>query len=284
MSKYAEVWNLSCPRADFVRRAFVNGTIAFSAQVPGVNCSECGNTWSGHRVLPFPCSSELQQLLRETTELQPVVSLSVFQTVKRQLETYFADLGRDVVIEPGDVFVPGNWSIPSIPRHDILWPILSKPVISARLTQLLDQSSIAMSKLNIARVGHREPTDDIPHLTNGEFDDDYFLEHGTSMRENVGEFFLIHITEPITYQPARFSQSTTCRECGFVFADYDPAAFGRVSSELRRRQVIPKNEAPSVEVFSHFAFDGIMVSPRVYEAIAGLGLANCIAKPIRVSG
>src|SRR5262245_59498975 len=174
MKNIPRFWLLRSPdyNSDY-DHTLINGSLEHPFGIPGVNCSVCGATWGGSRILSVACPDSLRKR-KELTDRWPI-ALEAHKKLQTLVQRELAMLGLELEdLFPGDQFQPGYRDVPYRPRADFLWCSIGSLVVSQRIKNLLEDSGlidVAFSKIIMRKVGNRESNRPAPIPKTGEPED-----------------------------------------------------------------------------------------------------------------
>lgn len=265
---------------------FVNGFIHEAMRLPIAHCPKCDSGMSSDRTLPFVCPPEIREeaeaLEEEAKALREgflSVELEKFRRYAKRWEAMLRRHGHDVILLPGDEFLPRLWRVYSIPRYDFFWPLPGDaPLVSERIARLLQDnqvSGISLRPVVLEKVGVAEPTDEVPVPKTGNMMD-YFDEFPSlDDPSKCGNFFELLISRWTRPSPEDGVTIQACSVCGIE--DWDESiAYKKQIALYRKKKILPRRYALDADVFrSHIFQLGFVVSPKGYALLSEEHLRNC---------
>lgn len=219
----SQFWLLSTPdyESDY-DHSLINGSLEHPFGMPGVNCSVCGATWGGSRILTVTCP----EVLRKRKEIKNgwPISLEAHKLLQELVLRQLAE--SDVELEalyPGDRFQPAYLDVPSRPCADFLWSSLGSVVVSQRVKGLLEESvpdDVTFAEVILRKVGKRDPKLPAPVPTTGEPEDLINEVPILNPIAGVGPYFEMIILKESHYPPGGTPLSI-CAGCGREELDVD---------------------------------------------------------------
>ena len=234
------------------------------------------DTWPGWRLLHVECPIAI----REEVELwrkRGVMDFSDFRRRATSWETALKRQGTDIELEPGDVFAPALWDVPSIPSFDIFWSI-SDIILSDRFRVVLESSQVTgatFHPVTLHRMGVVEPTTPPPSLSELEVMDDYFAVHPCKTNPSgYGSFFEMDVR--VRTKPSFATDNIpvhTCETCGRTTIEESPE-YKKRNGLFRSRKQLPIAHVPNVDIFWSHIYPSIIVSDRVRAIMKDAYLLN----------
>lgn len=212
----SQFWLLSKPdyNSDY-DDSLINGSLEHPFGMPGVNCSVCGATWGGSRILPVTCPEALRK--RKELRNRSPISLEATKTLQGLVLRELAESGVELkALFPGDRFQPGYLDVPSRPRADFLWSSLGSVVVSQRVKSLLEESGlndVAFTEVIMRKVGKREAKLPAPRPVGGEPEDLINELPLLNAIADVGRYYEMIILKESRYPPGG-TPKNTCVGCG----------------------------------------------------------------------
>ncbi|KAF0244113.1 MAG: hypothetical protein FD180_2822 [Planctomycetota bacterium] len=209
-------WNLSKPdyKSDY-QHSFVNGALEHPFGVPGIECSRCGATWGGSRVLPIDCPSALRRR-RHLRERWPLPDAE-HRRLREEIQSAVRKRGQECPsLRPGDDLQPGILDIPSLPRFDFLWCRLGTVVVSERVRGVIQsvcRTGVSFAPVKLRKVGKREATIPAPIPESGEPEDIIKEAQPVRRKSHIGPYYEM-IVERESKSPPGGHPVSTCSECG----------------------------------------------------------------------
>ena len=256
-------WRAEAPWLE-EKHIFVNGLANTSHGVRGVECSTCGLTWGGGRILPFFCPPEFAG--REITSETWPQSDSAFRALKSRVDPVVRAMGYpDFELRPADRFQPFYIEVCSRPRYDFLWSFLFSAFVSQRVYNLFREeqvTGVTLCEAVLRKVGRFEPTDTPPAATNGEYEeliDEILLEEHP---ERFGPYYQMAVTAESAVSP-EMGDPEICPSCGHkVYADYECPP------------TLTPDLVPDADIFLQARTSSIIVNKRVHDLITKRHLTN----------
>ena len=212
----SQFWKLTQPEynSDY-DHSLINGSLEHPFGMPGVNCSVCGATWGGSRILAVTCPEGLSEQ-KEIKDRWPI-SLDAHKTLQELALSELAENGVKMeALRPGDSFQPAYLDVPSRPRADFLWSSLGSVLVSQRVRNVLEHSElndVNFCEVIMRKVGKREARFPAPVTASGEPED---LITELPLLENldgVERYYEMIILKESRYPPGGTPRSI-CEGCG----------------------------------------------------------------------
>jgi hypothetical protein len=210
-------WKLESPsyKSDY-HSSYINGDLEHPYGLPGIDCTVCGETWSGHRMLHITCPAALhekEKLLRGWP-----IPIESFNKVQTEVFSYLSQAEKNVVgkLMPGDFFQPCYLEVPSIPRADFLWCSLGSLVVSERIKLAIEKQvihNIYFADVKIKKIGNREANLPPPVPPSGEPEDIIKLVPQLSDNQSIGPYHEVIIMNQSGLPPGA-TPVITCPACG----------------------------------------------------------------------
>lgn len=208
-------WRIKRPRYDSdYRDSYVNGELVHPFGLPGVECSVCGETWGGSRILPFACPESFRSD-KNIAERWPM-SLAEHEALQHGLMAVLPMKGDLFVdLRPGDKFQPCLLDIPSRPRADFLWASIGSLVVSEQIKNLLIEccrDDIVVCPVTLRRVGKREASLPPPMPSTGEPEDIIDEVPLLEVTSEIAPYFEIIVLKESRYPPGG-TPTSICTGC-----------------------------------------------------------------------
>ncbi|MEH7085368.1 double-CXXCG motif protein [Neobacillus drentensis] len=134
----------------------INGYVEHPYGLPGVECTDCGETWSSTKILPYKLPSNLNDIsdLNTTGVVSDSRQIELQAAILEKLENYNGDR-----LLPGYEFQPVYLDIPSEPRADFLWASFASVLISDRIRDIFvenDINGVVFSPVYKRKIGKRK--------------------------------------------------------------------------------------------------------------------------------
>lgn len=199
---------------------YLNGSLTHPYGLPGVNCSVCGEIWSGSRILPYECPPEFRGL-KEITDGWPI-SHTEHHSLRERISDRLHNLGDGrVTLRPGDSFQPAELEIPSLPESDFLWGSIGSIVVSEKVKELLTQYNghqVAFCRVKIKKVGTRKVELPAPVPSTGEPENLFNELPMNSDTNGVGPYYEMVVLRESGF-PQGYAPADPCSGCGRDIGD-----------------------------------------------------------------
>lgn len=207
-------WRLTVPDYDSdYHGLYINGILAHPSGLPGIRCDFCGETWSGSRILPYPCPQELRQKLDSPWPISEIDHKKLRNVVINALKRDGWDI-KD--LWPGDVFQPGYLDVPSLPSADFLWSSPGSVVVSESVKEALLTSNVkgvVFCPIIPRKIVKRSPKRPPPMPKSGEPEDLLEEIHNLVSPDHVPTYYEMVVVSESGYPPGG-EPIHVCTECG----------------------------------------------------------------------
>ncbi len=255
---------------------FINGGGKYAYSLPGIECSECGNTWGGWETVPYPCPETMKGDKR-LQQHWPIPDTEHHALRAAVLDAVVAEGHSVNNIPMGANFQPLHVRFPSTPRSDFLWPVIGSAIVSPRVKLLFEThgvTGVTFCEVVIDKVGKRDSRGPFPFPSTGEPEDIIEEVSGEQFPDRFGPLYEMVITSESGFPPG-VSSSDVCTGC--TRENY---------KENKRRIVLTQEMIPNSDVFTLATTLYIIVNERVQHMIVENRLTNAVltSMPIESNG